>query len=80
MQDQYTYNALIQFLYHELPAAEAIEMAAALEDMPELRAEYELLRSIKTQLPKAQFHPAPAVISNILQYSTKTTLTNEGVL
>ena len=55
-------------------------MAAALEETPELRAEYDLLRSIKTQLPRAQFHPAPAVISNILQYSTKTTLTNEGVV
>lgn len=80
MQDQYTYHALIQFLYHELPAADAIEMAAALEEMSELRAEYDMLRAIKTQLPKAQFHPAPAVISNILQYSTKTALTNEGVL
>lgn len=74
MQEQYTYDALIQFLYHELPADEAMEMSNLLEEEPELLFEFNMLRAAKMQLPKVQFNPSPAVISNILQYSTKTAL------
>lgn len=72
MQENYTYDALIQFLYHELPADEALEIANQLEEEPELRTEFDMLREIKMQLPKVQFNPSSAVITNILQYSTKT--------
>ncbi len=74
MEEKYTYDALVQFLYREMPADEAVLMAEQLEDDAALRAMFSDLTQAKTQLPKARFNPSPAVLNNILQYSTKTAL------
>lgn len=74
MEETYTYNALVQFLYREMPAEEAVEMAHLIDCDPEMRAVFDALLSAKTQLPKARFNPSQAVVNNILQYSTKTAL------
>jgi hypothetical protein len=73
MEETYTYyDDLVQFLYHEMPAGAAAEMAHSIEDDPEMHALFNQLLHAKTQLPKVQFNPSEAVLSNILQYSTKT--------
>ena len=73
MEKTYTYDdALVQFLYHEMPATEAVEMVAMIEDNPDLHAEFNSLLLAKTQLPKVQFNPSPSTINNILRYSAKT--------
>ena len=73
MEKTYTYdNALVQFLYHEMPAADAVEMVAMIEEDPDLHAEFNSLLLSKTQLPKVQFHPSRATLSNILRYSAKS--------
>ena len=73
MEKTYTYdNALVQFLYHEMPAAEAVEMVAMIEEDPNLHAEFNSLLLSKTQLPKVQFHPSRATLNNILRYSAKS--------
>ncbi len=70
MEKTYTYNdALVQFLYHEMPAADAVEMVAMIEDDPDLYAEYSSLLLAKTQLPKVQFNPSPSALDNIMRYS-----------
>lgn len=74
MEKTYTYQPLVQFLYHEMPAGDAVEMAHSIEDDECLHAEFNLLLSAKSQLPKVQFHPSKTSISNILQYSAKTAL------
>lgn len=74
MKETYTYDALVQFLYREMPAHEAVEMVEHLDEDPELRAMFDDLLLAKTQLPKIQFNPSTAVLNNILQYSTKTAL------
>lgn len=74
MEEKYTYDALVQFLYHEMPADEAVVMAEQLESDDTLRAVFSDLAEAKMQLPKARFNPSPAVLNNILQYSTKTAL------
>ncbi len=75
MKETYTYqDALIQFLYHEMPAEQAADMVQAIEDDPAINAEFFALRQAKTKLPKVQFNPSTASIHNILQYSTKTAL------
>ena len=74
MEEKYTYDALVQFLYHEMPADEAVLVAEQLEDDAALRAMFSDLTQAKMQLPKARFNPSPAVLNNILQYSTKTAL------
>ncbi len=72
MEETYTFNALVQFMYREMPANEAVEMAHLLDENPEMRAEFDALLTAKVQLPKAKFNPSQAAINNILQYSTKT--------
>ena len=75
MEETYTYeNALVQYLYHELPAGEAVEMVHLLEEDFEMHGVFDDLALAKTQLPKVQFNPSQAVLNRILQYSTKTSL------
>jgi hypothetical protein len=72
MEENYTSNALVQFLYREMPAEEAVEMAHLLEEDTEMRDLFDDLLLAKVQLPKARFNPSSTAINNILQYSTKT--------
>lgn len=72
MEENYTMNALVQFLYHEMPAEEAVEMAHQIEENPEMREMFDSILLAKVQLPKAKFNPSNAALDNILQYSTKT--------
>lgn len=74
MKENYTYNSLVQFLYREMPATAALDVAQQIDEDPETRAMFDDLILAKTQLPKARFNPSPAVLNNILQYSTKTAL------
>ncbi|MCW5922936.1 MAG: hypothetical protein KIS77_11365 [Saprospiraceae bacterium] len=73
MEETYTdNNALVQFLYREMPAEEAVEMASKIEADLEMRAMFDALLLAKIQLPKVRFNPSTAALNNILQYSTKT--------
>ncbi len=75
MEETYTYDAqMVQFLYRELSAADAMEMTHLIEDNAALSADYNTLLFGKAQLPKVQFNPSPSVLHNILQYSAKTAL------
>lgn len=74
MEETYTYQPLVQFLYHEMPAGDAVEMAHLIEDDDFLHAEFNTLLQGKAQLPKVLFNPSKSSISNILQYSAKAAL------
>ncbi len=74
MEENYTSNALVQFVYREMPADQAVEMAHQIDEDPELRSMFDDLLLAKIQLPKARFNPSNNVLNNILQYSTKTAL------
>lgn len=74
MNEPYTYDALVQFLYHELSAQEVVEMTNLLEDDVEMLAVFHSLASAKAELPKVQFVPSNATLNNIRQYSAKTML------
>ena len=74
MEETYTYHSLVQFLYHDMPACDAVELTQLIEDNQFLRAEFNGLLLAKSQLPKAHFNPSKISISNILRYSAKTAL------
>lgn len=74
MKEHYTYDALVQFLYREMPADSAAATARLIDEDLEAQALFSDLALAKMQLPKVQFHPSQSVINNILQYSTKTAL------
>lgn len=75
MEETYTYDAqMVQFLYRELSAGNAVEMAHRIEDDSVVSSDFNTLLFAKAQLPKVQFNPSPSVLHNILQYSAKTAL------
>lgn len=75
MDETYTYDAqMVQFLYRELSASDAFEMAHLIEHDANAGAEFIHLLFAKAQLPKVQFNPSSAVLQKILQYSAKTAL------
>lgn len=75
MEETYTYESqMVQFLYRELSAGDAVEMAHMIEDDAEISADFNSMLFAKAQLPKVQFNPSPSVLQNILQYSAKTAL------
>ena len=74
MQENYLHELLVQYLYHDLMAEEAEETVRHLENDRVMREQFNQLLTAKSLLPKARFNPAPAVLTNILQYSTKTAL------
>lgn len=75
MEETYTYDAqMVQFLYRELSAGDAVEMAHMIEEDAEISTEFNAMLFAKAQLPKVQFNPSSSVLHNILQYSAKTAL------
>ncbi|MEZ4919359.1 MAG: hypothetical protein R2792_09655 [Saprospiraceae bacterium] len=74
MEKDYIYDLLIQFTYHELSADMALDVAHLIDEHPDVKAQYEEIRTTKVHLPKVQFNPSSNVLHNILQYSTKTAL------
>lgn len=75
MEETYTYDAqMVQFLYRELSAADAVEMAHIIEENADVSAHFNTYLFAKAQLPKVQFNPSASVLHNILQYSAKTAL------
>jgi len=73
MEESYIQNALMQFLYRELPADETIEMTELMAATPEIRCLFNSYFGAKAKLPKALFNPSTAAFNNVLQYSAKTT-------
>lgn len=74
MEETHTLDALVQFIYHDMPAEEAYLTATIIGQNPELRASYADMLASKAQLPKALFNPSNEVLNRILQYSAKTSL------
>ena len=74
MEDTYTYDSLVQFLYHEMPAADVVEMAHSIEMDEYLHEEFAALHAAKSQLTKVQFNPSKTTIQNILLYSAQSAL------
>ncbi|HMQ62050.1 MAG TPA: hypothetical protein PKE06_15355 [Flavilitoribacter sp.] len=72
MQQSFTSEQLIQYLYHETSAADTLAISDALDSNFELREEYEDLFQAYLELPKVQFGANPKILKNILCYSEMT--------
>ena len=78
MQQKFTPNDLIRFLYQETSVADTMGIAEALLEDRALYEEYESLKGSFAQLPKAQFSPSHATIQNILRYSENSAVETHG--
>ncbi len=74
MEETYTYDALVQYLYHELSAQEVVEMTGSLEEDVEMLAVFQSLAAAKAEFPKVQFMPSSGTINNILRHSAQSML------
>jgi hypothetical protein len=74
MEETYTYDAMVQYLYRDMPAEEALELKQLLTEDEALLVAFQQMAFSRAQLPKAMFDPAPSTIANILQYSAQTAL------
>ena len=73
MDQTFTQNKLIKYLYQETSAAETLAVSEALQENVLLREEYFELRKAYDQLPKVKFNAKPSTLQNILQYSKRST-------
>jgi hypothetical protein len=72
MEDSYIQNALMQYLYRELPAEEVAEWTELIAITPEMRILHRQFVGAKSFLPKATFSPSSACLNTILRYSAQT--------
>ncbi|MEY3243162.1 MAG: hypothetical protein RIR11_4601 [Bacteroidota bacterium] len=72
MDETHTLDALVQFLYHDMPAEDAYLTAKVLENNTDMRATYVEMLASKVLLPKVTFTPSNNVVNRIMQYSATT--------
>lgn len=72
MEETTTPDLLVQYLYRELSAVDAVETAQLLDYDFQLRQEFTALQSAKLQLPKVLFNPSADVLNRIKAYSSST--------
>ncbi len=69
MEQTFTSDHLIRFLYKETSASESLAIDAAIHEDADLWEEYRALREAYHQLPKVTFRPSKNAIQQILKYS-----------
>ena len=74
MEQSYTQENLIQFIYRENTITDHFEIENAIDNCEELRSTYKEIKTAISALPKVSFFPSKYVIENILLYSHLTTL------
>ena len=72
MQQKFTKNQLIKYLYKETSATETLAINDAINEDWKLYEQYEVLQYAKQQLPKAVFRPSISSIQRILNHSANT--------
>ncbi len=74
MEQNFTPNHLVKYLYRETTASETLAINEALNENFGLREEFEGLFQAYQQLPKVTFSPSNSAIQRILGYSQRRTL------
>jgi uncharacterized protein YfbU (UPF0304 family) len=74
MDQKFTKNHLIRFIYKETTVAETMAIDEALNEDFELLEKYHELLQGYHQLPQVKFNPAESSIQQILRHSKQTTV------
>ena len=74
MDQKFTKNHLIRFIYKETTIAETFAINEALNEDFELLEKYHDLLQGYHQLPKVKFNPAESSIQRILRHSKRTSV------
>lgn len=71
MEQDFTQNDLIRYIYKETSLIETLEIGFALEEDLSLMEQFKSLMQGYLQLPKATFAPSKVALQNILGYSSQ---------
>ncbi len=71
MEQSFTQNDLIKYLYKETSLTETLEIEFALEEDLNLAEQFKSLMQGFLQLPKVTFAPSKVALQNILGYSSQ---------
>ena len=78
MQQRFTPNQLVQYLYRETSISDTFAIEETLSKDVSTREEFELLSKAYRQLPKVKFSPSERAVQNILRHSERTALTEKA--
>lgn len=78
MQQRFTPNQLVQYLYRETSISDTFAIEETLSEDVSTREEFELLSKAYRQLPKVKFNPSDQAVQNILRHSERTALTEQA--
>jgi len=70
MENNYSHNDILQYIYNELDDEKSIKIENALQDDVELREDYEQTIKILGLLDRLSENPSPTTIDLIVEYST----------
>ena len=70
MENNYSHNDILQYIYNELDDESSIIIENALQDDVELREDYEQTIKILGLLDRLSENPSPTTIDLIVEYST----------
>ncbi len=74
MEQNFTLNQLVRYIYKELPPVEVLELFEEMHDQQDLeRTHRDLLKSYRL-LPKVTFSPSIKTLGKVLNYSCNTSL------
>mgnify|MGYP000034909973 CR=1 FL=1 len=76
MEQNYTENTLIRYIYKETNFLENLEVEHALVEEPIIAKAYSRLYNAYKLLPKVTFMPAQNSVDNIVTYSQSPALSN----
>jgi hypothetical protein len=69
MVQNFTQNDLVSFLYKEVDYQKFQAINKSIENDWDVFQEFKVLRNAKSELPEVTFHPAPATLSHLLDFS-----------
>ncbi|MEL7121765.1 MAG: hypothetical protein AAFO07_20115 [Bacteroidota bacterium] len=72
MQQTFTTEQLILFIYNELSTKDTMALRKAIQRSPELKKQYKELVAAQRQLPKVKFKASTGVLNRIKSYSKST--------
>ena len=70
MENNYSYNDILQYIYNELDNEQSSVIENALHEDVELREDYEQTIKILWMLDRLSENPSPTTIDLIVEYST----------
>ncbi len=76
MEQCYTDNFLLKYLYRETSITQTLEIEHLIETDATTKSQYDRLRAGYKYLPKVLFYPSDSAMENIMKYSTQSAALN----